>query len=609
MVSIKKTFIIIIIFIAFLFLPYKADAFSLKRIKVKSAFGEKFYAEVLVNNNGKKGLEAYIGSPQDYLRLGVKRPNIVDDLRILTPVENVSHDQQVIKIVSLKPLFYPSFDLIIRATLEGGTILEKYSLVADFKKNMSIALSPPQVKKKEKKIPETIVKPQTMAREVKKAELPPVKAVKKPAAIKPKVKIVKTEAKKTVNVPETKKEQPETLVKKTTLSNLPTYKIVAGDTLSRVVRKTRPQKYNFYRAVVALWKLNKDRFLHNNINGLEVGAVLSFDNWEEEIDKTGARETSQILREQSKQWRNIRQGIDTDLAQKTSPVQAVVPLPGENIAAADDILEVLGDWRQSWEKADMDKHFSYYSDDFLSRNYSGKQIDLEGWKKYKSSFTKQDDNIRVDVKNLHLRREKDMVVASFQQLYSSDNLISYGTKDINFEKKNEKWKITQEIFRKGKTEKVHKKYPYVVETASFKNWNKAMDYANRLRRTGFSAYLVKSFVSGKGILFRVVIDRFRSRIDAYYFAKKLMKEKHAARAFVQKLPYAISMGTFKNEVDAYESVLKFRRKRYSPYLFSVGDEKEIEHQVLVGGYKNKKQAMKVSSRLTRKGVSHEVVQP
>ena len=53
----------------------------------------------------------------------------------------------------------------------------------------------------------------------------------------------------------------------------------------------------------------------------------------------------------------------------------------------------------------------------------------------------------------------------------------------------------------------------------------------------------------------------------------------------------------------------FVKKKYSTYLFSIGDEKEILHHVLVGGYKNQKRANNVSGKLSEQGIPHIIIQP
>lgn len=552
------------LFIFLLCLPFSNQvyAFSLEDITVKSSFGEKFYAEVIVKNDGRKDLKIYIGNAQEYSLLNARRPKLVDELSILEPIEFISINQQLIKIVSQKPLFYPSFDLIIKATLDDGTLLQKYSLAVDYKKNMSITLSSPALKGKE-------FSQTDMIDEIE------AKKVSEPA-------------------------------KRNIQENLLTYTVAPGDTLSSIVRRVSPQKFNFNRAVVALWKLNKDKFAHNNINGLEIGARLSFVNLDEKMGKTTSKEARQILYQHWKEWKKIRMGAQPII--KDAPVIAF-PLPGENITATGEILGIILQWKQSWKNEEMKKHFSYYSEDFLSENYRKKNINLDGWKQYKDHMNSQNKIASIDIKSLHIRKEGKTIIASFLQKFSSGRFISFGTKTITFERKDEQWKINKELFRKEKTEVVYKKYPFVIHASSHKSWENAVRAANHLRKSGFSAYVIKSLIPKKGEWFRVVVDRFRTKNDANYLAKKLIENKFSSYSFSLKLPYAISVGSFKNEAEAYKTIQKFRKKRYSPYLFSIGEENEIIHFVLVGGYNNKKKANNVSKMLAKKGVTNMVIQP
>ncbi len=616
--------LIFIILILCLFFPYKVYSFSLKDIKVKSSFGDKFHAEVIVINDSKKGLKVSIGNLQDYAKLKANRSKVVDELHIQYPIEFVSKNEQLIRIISDKPLFYPSFVLIIKASLEGGVILEKYSLAVDFKKNMSIALSPPSLKEKTL-AQETAETP--APKEKKKTEPPPspkVEESKKPkVAVNEKIKEPVAEEKTTVSTDKKTEENflsggpDEGLTttdkklastdKNTLTESLFTHSVAAGDTLSTILKKRVPQKFNFYRTLVALWKLNKNKFIKDNIHGLEVGTRLSFDNLEEETSKTSNKEAAQIIHDQWAEWKDIRSEILKNEEKKL--LVSAVPLPGENVSVSNDILEILSGWRQSWENNDMEKHFLYYSDHFSSENYLKKNIDREGWKQYKAGIGEKNNNIIIKIKNLHIRKEENKVIVSFLQKFSSDRLLSFGTKNITFVEEGEQWKIIKELFRKQKTEILSSKFPFVVQTSSYKQWVLAMKKANDLRKAGFAAYLVKSSGENEVLKFRVVIGRFRTGTDAYHFAERLIKGKYTNHANVQKLPYAISLGSLKSEAEAYESIQSFRKKRFSPYLFSIGDEKEILHHVLVGGYKNQERANKVSMELSEKGTPHMIIQP
>ena len=627
---------IFIVFIFCFFFPCQVYAFSLEQIKVKSSFGEKFYAEIIVSNDGKKGLKVSMGSQQDYAILGIRRPKILDQLRISEPIEFVSINQQLIKIISDKPLFYPSFDLIIKASLGGGTILEKYSMAVDFRKDMALALSPPKSKekailqktvdlpkaitKKKKKEPTPILKEKKpekrtiISKKTVKKVLIPEKA-EKVARIKSGEKGVKKKQEKTVEdkkkkltgTPTSSGQKLVSTSRKTSTKKLLTYEASPGDSLSRILQKIRPQNTDFFRAVVALWKLNKNQFLYNNINALKVGARLLFANLDEEISRTTPKETARILRNHGVQWENIRHKA-SKISKEESLVKAI-PLPGENIMATNEITGILSKWENSWENNDLKKHFSYYSKDFLSNNYLGKNIGLAGWKRYKTRITNKTKNIKIDIKNIHIRREGNQIIVSFLQKFSSDTLISFGTKTIIFKKTDNQWKITKEEFKKTKDKIVYKKHPYVVHTSSHAKWAVAVQATNRLREAGYAAYLVKSFLPGKGAWFRVVIDRFRTKREAKLLARKLVKKKISKHASVLKLPYAISIGSFKSEEEAYQTLQNFRKKRYSPYLFSAGAGKEVMHHIIVGGYEKKEQVNRISKILTIKEVPHKIILP
>src|SRR3989338_6660476 len=121
-----------------LFTVFTADAFSIGAIEVKSSFNEGFKAEIPVYVDGQGGLEVSIGNGDDYARLGIKRHNIVDSLTL--NVESVDKDKAIVRISSTKPINQPSFNLIIKAVQNGGTILENYFLAIDFQKSLSLNL-------------------------------------------------------------------------------------------------------------------------------------------------------------------------------------------------------------------------------------------------------------------------------------------------------------------------------------------------------------------------------------------------------------------------------------------------------------------------------------
>ncbi|MFQ5450995.1 MAG: SPOR domain-containing protein [Nitrospinaceae bacterium] len=131
-------------------------AFSFGGIDIRSGFGERFDAEVVLTVEGDEDVQVAIGSKEDYRKLELERPRIVEELSIEKLVENQA-SRKIVHVVSKKPLFYPSFNLVLRGTQDGGTLLENYLITVDFRQ--SLALNVKGAKKKEPEVsspPETV---------------------------------------------------------------------------------------------------------------------------------------------------------------------------------------------------------------------------------------------------------------------------------------------------------------------------------------------------------------------------------------------------------------------------------------------------------------------
>lgn len=132
-------------FVFWLCLGSQAAAFSLAGIDLKSRFGERFEAEVEVLVESPDGLSMKLGSEEDYKRMELVRPDILKDLKIQPPIE-IRDGKGTFRIFSEKPLFYPSFNLLISATYKGGTLLENYLITVDFQQSLALNVKGPKKK-------------------------------------------------------------------------------------------------------------------------------------------------------------------------------------------------------------------------------------------------------------------------------------------------------------------------------------------------------------------------------------------------------------------------------------------------------------------------------
>ncbi len=121
-------------------------AFSFEGIDIQSKFGERFSAEleVLLEEDGE--FQVKIGDKADYQRLELERPGIIDDLQIVVPIETKER-RKIIRVISKRPLFFPSFNLIISGTFNDGTVLENYLVAVDFQQNLALNVQEPKKQK------------------------------------------------------------------------------------------------------------------------------------------------------------------------------------------------------------------------------------------------------------------------------------------------------------------------------------------------------------------------------------------------------------------------------------------------------------------------------
>ncbi len=118
-------------------LPANVSAFSFGDIDIQSNFGERFNAELDLILEGEGKVDVQIGSEEDYRRLELNRPRIIDNLVIEKTVQ-LQGGRKVIRVVSKRPLFYPSFNLVMRGTHDGGTVIENYLVTVDFRQSLAL---------------------------------------------------------------------------------------------------------------------------------------------------------------------------------------------------------------------------------------------------------------------------------------------------------------------------------------------------------------------------------------------------------------------------------------------------------------------------------------
>ena len=134
----KAIIFVLAIALPTIFVTNFAEAFSLGKIRVTGAFDKQFKAEIPARTDGREDLFVVLGKYSDYRRVGVERPEFLDSLIIHIADHPTVPQQKIIYITSPTPIYDPSFNLIIKAKLGRGVILENYFLAVDFQQNLAM---------------------------------------------------------------------------------------------------------------------------------------------------------------------------------------------------------------------------------------------------------------------------------------------------------------------------------------------------------------------------------------------------------------------------------------------------------------------------------------
>ncbi|MBI3584077.1 MAG: SPOR domain-containing protein [Nitrospinae bacterium] len=558
-----------------LLLTVYADAFSIGAIEVKSSLNEAFRAEIPVYVDGQSGLDVSIGNEDDYAKLGIERIKIVDSLSLA--LEPVDKERVIIKLSSSKPINQPSFNLIIKAVQNGGTILENYFLAIDFQKSLSLNLPSADDK-------------------LKAEEIQP--SIEEGIAQKPAAKL--TEETKIENQPLAKTKDSE-IYAPVTKEEIEASNSSAGYVFTRNLKMG--DRWEDVKNLQALLKLDSSIYPEGLITGY-----------------FGSRTKSAVIRFQKKYASEIlsplglksgtgyvgpftRTKLNTLSDSKTHFIPEI-PLLAENLTGVDTIMQNIIDWKKDWESKDIEKYISHYSNGFTSGGSN-----LSSWREYKSNFNKRHDGIEISIDSIQIRKEKKLLIASFRQRFKSDKMESIGTKTLYFENDNGEWKIRNEKWNKHIEKNNQNTHPYVIHMSSFRDRESALKEVNYYRKKGYSAYEVSFKLGDKGTWYRVLIDRFSSKGETQEFAKAITKEGHADYAKELDLPYAIETGMLESHEDAVKELLKLREMGYSPYPLMICSSDKCSYQILIGAYGNTSNASPVSEELISKGIQNKIVQP
>lgn len=626
-----------------------ALAFFVGDIEIKSKFGEIFEATFAVHLDTNKDYEVVLGDVDDYKKLGLTRPSIVNSLKLEKPVE-ATGTKKIIRVVSNNPLFFPSFNLVILARHNGGTLLENFLVTVDFQKGLAInalgkknkkqtaPLAGPEIVKKDPPIKKEKVSPP-----VKGSGVPEQKAEKSPQ--KPKV----TPEKPKESLPEETSADGALAVAPTPVvnrlqnrrrlsgaiwavpKNVPplvaegrypssgdSILLEKGEGLFSVARKIQIQDIHPARIAVALWMRNIDKFIFGNINGIQAETRLEVSEIRELAGQIDLQTAKNVLNSQTKEWNLIK--VKPGKVEDEKPSIQEVPLPTERIDQLASIFDWISGWKSSWEKDDIEKHISYYRTSGLENSEKSSALESPVGGKKKKLFSKHSNpSLNLSLPNLISKQGGSWVV--FEQHFLSKSLESVGTKEVKILLENGNWKIEEEKFYaeeneitkslRGENEKSSKNLPFVIHGSSHSNESEAISISNKLRENGYDAYTAPVRISKDIQIYRVYIGRFATWNQARRVVKVLRGKRLSGHATAIPYPFTLQVGEVSSIVESRQLLEKLRKTEISGLLSITkgGYQEGVQFRVFVGAFKKPENAVWMMQMLKEAGFSFKRIRP
>jgi hypothetical protein len=635
-----------------------AFAFSVGDIQIKSKFGEIFDASFEITLDHEGAYEVVLGGSSDYKRLGLVRPSLVNLLTLEKPAVS-SGVKRVIHISSQNPLFFPSFNLMILAKHNGGTLLENFLVTVDFQKGLALNAmgkknkksAPPPAKTHTEKIESPIEKEkapqsdtssglseQEEAKVSRKPEVelgsPPSTSLNKVSAVAPTVVVNRLQSRRMLSgaiwaVP--KRVSPAITTQRTQNFSSPekgaekqkesddlqpedTILLAKGEGLFTVARKIKIKDIHPAQIAVALWMKNIDKFIYGNINGIQANTRLDKSGIEKLVAKIDLQTAKNVLNGQLHEWKLTKR--KSDEGGKTEESVQEIPLPLERMEHVASIFDWIPGWKSSWEENDIGKHISFYKEEKSGDSSSVQESPVR--KKKKALFLKY-PNPHLGLASQNLISKQGIPWVVFEQHFFSESLKSRGTKEVRVVWENGTWKIDEEKFYAEKiiVTGLHdsnllfkNKFPFVIHVSSHSNKPEAISSSNNLRGNGYDAYTAPVRVSKNIQIYRVYIGRFSNWDQAHRVVQTLRRKHLAGHATAIPYPFTLRVGEVGSIVKARELIEELRSKGISGFLSVSNVESEgIKFEVLVGAFKKPGNAIWLMKELEQGGFNFKQISP
>lgn len=147
--------------------------------------------------------------------------------------------------------------------------------------------------------------------------------------------------------------------------------------------------------------------------------------------------------------------------------------------------------------------------------------------------------------------------------------------------------------------------PYTIQVSAYRDSQKSLDVATKLKNNGDPAFTSPVLIPGKGQWHRVYIGFYQTLAEAKKAAGRLKKRNFSYTEIVKK-PLAVQVGMTDSYKDAREFKARLRDKGYMAY--SLLDRKgRKKTRILIGAYDSENEARQLIEQLREDGFTTQVL--
>ena len=624
----------ILLGIVFTMIPGLSWSLGLGDIEVKSSFNKRFTAIIPVQlGEEENDLKVEVGRKSDYELMQLPRLDLVDKLELVIAPNPKKPSERIIIVSSPVPIHKPSFNLIIRASAGGGTVLENYLLAVDFRKSLSLELPKKEKVKEEvaglpdleqEEIKPTVPKPEPKIAEFKpsvdKQERLPasserlqtpipkpteptpviedapqpvvVEKIEEPVTAEPIVEKKIEEVPPQTSEPEKDEVPRGAFIKVNKDPSRNWHKVQKRESLYLIAKKLGVNQKDMAKVAVAIYLENKSAFIGGNIHMLRADAKLSYDKVNEIASKLTRFDSSSLV---------ARHEALLKTRNRKAPIPVETPLDSQ--PSAQDIYAFLDKWKKRWMAKNMEELADSYASSFKDRRGRDKSEFLRA----RRDFNKSHVNIKLLFENINIVRSGPLITLYFTQWFKSDNYSSVGVKHISLIPTTRGLKIGYEEFKSKRASSA--RHSWTVFLASYQGMATARSRVEKLHKLGYSAFEASSYHTDGIKWYRLMVGRVSDRTQAANLAKRLKK---AGEPFIKvlKLPFALKVSTYDSHGSATGETKTLREAGLSPYTIeTVNKDGEVRYTVYLGAFTRIEEAQYTLNRLADTNPDLQITTP